>query len=91
LQNDFKGDDAIANVFVENPSNHLAFFVHLSVLKVSDGKEILPVRWEDNYFSLRPGEKRKTSAVYSRKDAQGSTPVVTVDGWNINEARYSPK
>jgi exo-1,4-beta-D-glucosaminidase len=84
-QNDSKGEDGVTNVSVQNPSNHLAFFVHLSVLKGSHGDEILPVRWEDNYFSLGPGEKREISAIYRRKDVQGSTPVVTVDGWNINE------
>jgi hypothetical protein len=57
-QNDSKGEDGITNVSVQNPSNHLAFFIHLSVLKGSRGDEILPVRWEDNYFSLLPGEKR---------------------------------
>jgi exo-1,4-beta-D-glucosaminidase len=90
-QNDSKGEDGITNVSVQNPSNHLAFFIHLSVLKGSRGDEILPVRWEDNYFSLLPGEKREISAIYSRKDVQGSTPVVTVDGWNINDAQDTAK
>jgi exo-1,4-beta-D-glucosaminidase len=89
-RNDSKGEDGVTSVSVENPSKHLAFFVHLSVLKGSGGEEILPVRWEDNYFCLRPGEKRAVSAVYNRKDAEGSTPIVTVDGWNINEAQVTP-
>jgi len=89
-QNESKGEDGITSVSVGNPSNHLAFFIHLSVLKGRGGDEILPVRWEDNYFPLRPGEKRTISAVYSLKDAQGSTPVVTVDGWNISEAEVAP-
>jgi exo-1,4-beta-D-glucosaminidase len=89
--NDFKGADDITSVSVENPSDHLAFFIHLSVLKGSGGEEILPVLWEDNYFSLRPGEKRTLSAIYSRKDTEGTSPVVTVDGWNIKEAQVATK
>ena len=89
--NGFKGEDDITSVSVENPSDHLAFFIHLGVLKGSGGEEILPVRWEDNYFSLRPGEKRTLSAIYSRKDTEGTSPVVTVDGWNIKEAQVATK
>lgn len=50
------GAEMTTHVTVENPSTHLAFMVHLQVNKGKDGEEVLPVLWEDNYFSLLPGE-----------------------------------
>ena len=53
-----RGKEDITRVTIENPGKSLAFFVHLKVNQ-ADGEEILPVIWEDNYFSLLPGEKRE--------------------------------
>jgi exo-1,4-beta-D-glucosaminidase len=66
---------------VENPSKSLAFFVRLKVNKA--GKEILPVLWEDNYFSLLPGEKREVSATYKASERGTAKPTVEVSGWNV--------
>ena len=71
-----------ARVVLENPSKHLAFFVHLAVRKGPAGEEVLPVLWEDNYVTLLPGESREIAATYAAKDLGGARPVVTVDGWN---------
>ncbi|HEY7617018.1 MAG TPA: glycoside hydrolase family 2 TIM barrel-domain containing protein, partial [Terriglobales bacterium] len=49
------GEDAVTHVAVENPSKNLAFFVRLKLSKGSGAEEILPVLWQDNYFSLLPG------------------------------------
>jgi exo-1,4-beta-D-glucosaminidase len=66
---------------VENPSKSLAFFVRL---KVNHGvKEILPVLWQDNYFSLLPGEKRELSATYRTSELGAAKPAVEVSGWNV--------
>jgi len=72
-----KGEDAVTQVTLENPSKSLAFFVRL---KVNDekGEEILPVLWSDNYVSLLPGEKRELTASYRET---GKTKV-EVSGWN---------
>jgi exo-1,4-beta-D-glucosaminidase len=72
-----------AQVTLENPSKALAFFVHLAVRKGPGGEEVLPVLWEDNYVTLRPGETRELTATYAPKDLGSATPVVSVDGWNI--------
>jgi exo-1,4-beta-D-glucosaminidase len=76
-----KGPDAVTHVTVENPSKSLAFFVRLKVS--SSGKEILPVLWEDNYFSLLPGEKREISATYKASELGAAKPTVEVSGWNV--------
>jgi exo-1,4-beta-D-glucosaminidase len=75
-----------ARVTLRNPSQVLAFLVHLAVRKGPGGEEVLPVLWEDNYVTLLPGETRELEAAYAAKDLGGLTPVVTIDGWNVAEA-----
>ncbi len=77
-----RGKEGITWVSVENPGKSLAFFVHLKVNQVG-GEEILPVIWEDNYFSLLPGERREVSATYAADSLQGADPVVELQGWNV--------
>jgi exo-1,4-beta-D-glucosaminidase len=91
-QSEVTGEVGITRVTVENPTQNLAFFVRL---KLEDGlpeydeeqkfhdKEVLPVLWEDNYFSLLPGEKREVTATYRVKDLAGTAPVIQVGGWNV--------
>jgi exo-1,4-beta-D-glucosaminidase len=80
-----RGGEMLTHVFVENPGKSLAMFVHLAVKRSSDGKEILPVLWQDNYFSLLPGETRELTAEYRQSDLHNSKPTVSVDGWNVVE------
>ena len=76
-----KGDESVTHVTVENPSKSLAFFVRLRVNKAA--QEILPVLWQDNYFSLLPGEKREVSATYRTSELGAPKAVVVVSGWNV--------
>jgi exo-1,4-beta-D-glucosaminidase len=83
-------------VTVENPSPHLAFSLHLRLLKGSGGKEVVPILWEDNYFELMPGEKREITATYRRSLLGGASPVIQAEGWNIaptsaHVARHFPR
>jgi exo-1,4-beta-D-glucosaminidase len=77
------GTEGRARVALENPSKALAFFVRLVVRKGAGGGEVLPVRWEDNYLTLLPGEKRELWAAWAPKDLGDARPVVTVEGWNV--------
>ncbi len=77
-----RGKEAITRVTIENPGQSLAFFVHLKINQ-DGGEEILPVIWEDNFFSLLPGEKREVSATYAADQLQGTEPVVELQGWNV--------
>ena len=81
-------DGETAAVTVSNPSLHLAFQVHLSLVGASDGEEVLPVLWEDNYFALMPGEARTVVARYDSV-ADGRPVTLQLSGWNI-EARTIP-
>ena len=78
-----QGEEQQTHVVVENPSSSLAFFLRLKVNSCTDGEEILPVVWQDNYFSLLPGEKREVTANYR---VRGHVPVsVEVGGWNATQ------
>jgi exo-1,4-beta-D-glucosaminidase len=79
-----QGEESVTHVTVENPGKALAFFVHLKVDKGKGGEEILPVIWEDNYFSLLPGEKREVTATYRTAELGSAKPDVEVSGWNVH-------
>lgn len=80
------GDESVSRITVANPTEHLAFFVHLQVTKGRGGDEVLPILWQDNYFPLLPGERREVTATYRVEDLHGASPVVEVDGWNVSPA-----
>ena len=66
-----------------NPTDHLAFLVHLAVRKGEEGEEVTPTYWEDNYISLLPGEQRDIAGVFPTRSLNGAAPALFVDGWNI--------
>ncbi|MFZ0285040.1 MAG: sugar-binding domain-containing protein [Terriglobales bacterium] len=76
-------DKTITHVVLVNPSKSLAFFVCLKVNRGPHGEEILPVVWEDNYFSLLPGERREINASYRTSAVGAAQPSVEVSGWNV--------
>jgi exo-1,4-beta-D-glucosaminidase len=78
-----RGADETTHVTVSNTSNSLAFFIQLQIKRKPDNKNILPVVWQDNYFSLLPGESRKVTATYKVKDLGLAPALLVVDGWNI--------
>ncbi len=92
--------DSSTTVTLHNPSHTLAFGIRLKVnraqpRRVSAGHgfsdyEILPVLWQDNYFSLLPGETRTVNAAYNTKALRHSNPVVEVEGWNIKRKVIKP-
>ena len=75
------------HVTLRNPSSSLAFFVRLKVIRDTDGEEVLPVLWEDNYISLLPGESREITARYTLADLGNAKAAVEVSGWNVESVR----
>jgi exo-1,4-beta-D-glucosaminidase len=78
-----KAGKGIVSVKVKNPSSSVAFQVHLRVTKGTDGDDLVPIFWDDNYFSLLPGEEKAVIATYDLTDAEGKPPVLELDGYNI--------
>ncbi|HEY6385630.1 MAG TPA: glycoside hydrolase family 2 protein [Candidatus Acidoferrum sp.] len=72
-----------AQVTVSNPGNAIAFMVHLRVTRGKGGVDLTPIFWEDNYFSLLPGESRIVAAKFDQASLDGKEAVVVLDGWNV--------
>jgi exo-1,4-beta-D-glucosaminidase len=72
-----------ARVRVKNPSQSVAFQVRLRLADKKDGLDVVPVFWDDNYFSLLPGEERVISVAYDTAELHGAHPAIQVSGFNI--------
>ena len=76
--------EGLTQVNVSNPSNAIAFMVHLRVTRGKDGEDVTPIFWQDNYFSLLPGEHRTVTAKFDPAALDGKEAVVVLDGWNVD-------
>ena len=73
----------IIHLRTKNPSASVAFMVHARITKGRDGDDLVPIFWDDNYFSLLPGEEKTVSVSFAAADLKGSAPSLTIDGYNI--------
>ena len=71
---------------VENKSKTPALMVRLKVQGKKTGERILPAFYEDNYFSLLPGEKKTVTVTFKAEDAHDDVPVLSVEGFNVRPA-----
>jgi exo-1,4-beta-D-glucosaminidase len=68
---------------VKNPSASIAFQIHPRLTKGNAGDDLAPIFWDDNYFSLLPGEERTVSVTFASSDLDGKDPVLELEGFNI--------
>ena len=80
-----------ATVEIENPSSSLAFSVNPKIIRRDSKDLVLPVFWEDNYFSLLPKEKIKINVEFNAEDLNGEKPLLAIDGWNISHVEKEMK
>jgi exo-1,4-beta-D-glucosaminidase len=94
------GDKSSTTVTIHNPTSTLAFAVRLKVNRPSGNRvsregpadpEILPVLWQDNYFSLLPGETRQITAIFHINGKSRTAPSVELEGWNVNPTIAKPQ
>jgi exo-1,4-beta-D-glucosaminidase len=71
---------------IKNPSSSVAFMVHLRATKGPNGDDFVPVFWDDNYFSLLPGEEKKLSVSFTTYDPKIRFPSLFIDGYNVAPA-----
>jgi exo-1,4-beta-D-glucosaminidase len=76
-------DEKTFHIKVSNPTKILALAVNIRLIKGEGGKELIPVLYEDNYFTLLPGESREITATYLGENLKRENPVVRIDGWNV--------
>jgi exo-1,4-beta-D-glucosaminidase len=72
------------HIQLHNPSSTLAFFLKLELLD-QEGIMVKPVIWEDNYFSLLPGESRTVPCRVDNSLLQKVLPHFRLSGWNVDE------
>jgi len=84
-----RGGEEVARVTLSNPSQGLAFFIHLQIKQGSSERDVLPIVWEDNYISLLPGERREVTATYKVKDLGNAAAFLKVEAWNSEPVRIS--
>jgi len=85
-----RGADGVIRVTARNAGKSIAFMVHLRLTNGKGGEDLTPVFWEDNYFSLLPGESREISARYHAvATANGNEPAVELEGFNVSPATLS--
>jgi hypothetical protein len=65
---------------ITNPGKAPALEVRLTLRDAETGKRILPVYYDDNYFSLLPGESREFKI---EADDKTKKPLVDLSGWNV--------
>ena len=77
------GDNYQVTVNLENSSQVLAFAVNPKILKNTSKDLVTPVFWDDNYFSMMPGDKRTVTVQFEAGDLEGEQPILEVEGWNM--------
>ena len=78
-----KEGETEVTVKVKNPTSHLAFMVYLDLKKGGTNESVVPVFWNENYFTLLPGEERTVTVSCHSSDLNGQNARVTVGGWNV--------
>jgi exo-1,4-beta-D-glucosaminidase len=80
----FQASNAVRDELrIKNPSNSIAFMVHVRLFQRENGDDVTPVFWSDNYFSLLPGEEKKISGSFGVDGASGNHIGVQIDGYNV--------
>lgn len=84
-------DERTANVSLTNKSSRVAFFVRVELTKGVDGEEVLPITYEDNYFTLFPHESRTIAIQFNDSQLTGASPAVRVQGYNVPKINAIPQ
>jgi hypothetical protein len=66
---------------VTNNSDRVAFFVRPQLM--TDGAEVLPTFWSDNYFTLAPSETTTVIVSCPLVNINGKKPELKISGWNV--------
>src|SRR3984957_7465260 len=79
-----EGENMVITTTLHNNTAHIALMTHLQLHQKTSGKRVLPVFYSDNYISLVGGESATVTITAATKDLAGETPLVEVDGFNID-------
>jgi hypothetical protein len=82
IERDENGDWK-AVVKIRNTGNVPALMIRVNTLGTSDGEQILPMFYSDNYFSLLPNEERIVNMHWRDVDTRGNKAKIVVTGYNV--------
>ena len=71
-------------IILTNTSDTPALMIRLNLCG-TDGEQILPVEYSDNYFHLLPGERKSVSINWNERDARGTNARLKISGYNVKE------
>jgi exo-1,4-beta-D-glucosaminidase len=77
------GDNRVT-VTLHNPTHNIAFFERLEVTDGKDGNEILPIRYDNNYVTVFPGETVTITGEW-QADASGGQAWLRLAGYNTDK------
>ncbi len=77
------GQETVSVTLSHTSATDIAFFVRAEITAGSDGLEVLPDRYSDNYVSLWPGESTTITASYATADLGGLAPYLRLRGYNV--------
>ncbi|MGA2247977.1 MAG: glycoside hydrolase family 2 protein, partial [Verrucomicrobiota bacterium] len=81
-----RGRQTATECEISNSSRSPALAIKLTLRNAETGQRILPVYYDDNYFSLLPGESR----VIQIESGSTARPQITVEGWNVMPLTIRP-
>jgi hypothetical protein len=76
-------DNSIA-ARIANPTSSVAVAVRLKVVDSNTGERLLPAMYQDNYFSLLPGESRQIAINFPQHSLTAQPSQLHLEGWNID-------
>ncbi|MDR0431072.1 MAG: discoidin domain-containing protein [Tannerellaceae bacterium] len=82
FEGESKAGENIYHMKVRNTGNSPALMIRIKTMNDKEKELVLPVYYQDNYFSLMPGESKTISITLDKKYLKGSKPSFYVEGWN---------
>lgn len=79
----------ILNCHVANDSDVPAVMLRFIVLDRKTGERVLPIDYEDNFFSLIPGKNRQIQISFDRKSCLSGRYELYVEGWNVTRTKIT--
>ena len=77
------GEGWTAVTELKNNTDTPALMIRLKLQGKKTGERILPAFYEDNYFSLLPGETKTVTTTFKSEDTRGEKPQMAISGFNI--------
>ncbi|NOU46332.1 MAG: glycoside hydrolase family 2 [Bacteroidales bacterium] len=82
------GENFELTTTIANQGNKIAFLINPALTNES-GDQVSPVFWDDNYFSLLPGEKRNIRCLVPKSSIKTAKHKLVISGWNIETQTLS--